>query len=113
MLKKLKKELIATIKNKKWGTEFDFKIISNEFNIGIILIDENAKLYNMSMELNDFKYYIVVYYKEKYHFQSIAMKKEEDESYKYLFKCNELPYPIIEEINKEAEKSEDIKKFKC
>jgi len=109
----IKKKLTDTIKNNKWGTELDFGIISDKFNIGIILIDDNGKLYNMSLKINDFEYYIVVYYKKNSHFQSIAMKEEQDKQYKYLFKCKELPYPIIKLLNKNSEKLENVDKFKC
>ena len=109
----VKKDIIKRIKNDKWGTEFDFSIIGDKFKIGILIIDNEAKLYNTSSKINEFKYYTVIYF-NGLHFQSVALKKEKlDEPYSYVFKCKKLPSPIIKLINKEAKKSEDIEKFKC
>jgi hypothetical protein len=109
----VKKDIIKRIKNDKWGTEFDFSIIKDKFKIGILIIDNEAKLYNTSSKINEFKYYTVIYF-NGLHFQSVALKKKKlDEPYSYVFKCKKLPSPIIKLINKEAKKSEDIEKFKC
>ena len=117
-IEEARQKMISKIKNDKWATELDLSIISENYKIGIILIDENGDLYKSSMKFNNFRYYTIIYYTPGIHFQSIALKKKKsNEPFKYLFKCskkeNELPQPIIDIINKAASKSEDIIKFEC
>jgi hypothetical protein len=108
----IKEEMIKKIKTNKWGTEFDFSIIRDKFKVGIILLNNESELYNIAQKINGFQYYTVVYY-NGVHFQSIAMIQNDEYPYKYVFKCDELPYPIIELINEASKKSTDIEEFKC
>ena len=117
-LEEARQKMVSKIKDNRWATELDLSIISENYKIGIILLDDNGELYKSSMKFNNFRYYTIIHYKPKLHFQSIAFKKKKsDEPFKYLFKCskkeNELPQPIIDIINKAASKSEDIIKFDC
>ena len=109
--KEIMEELIEQIRTLKWGTEYDLSVFINKFDIGLLIIDRDGKVYNIAQNINNKKYYALVYYTGN-HYQTLALRKE-DEPYRYVYKCDELPKPIIKIINNEAKKSKDIKKFQC
>lgn len=108
-IKEIKEEIIQKIKNDKWGTEYDFNVFSNKFDIGIIMIDDKGELYNMAKEINKKEYYGLVYYTGD-HFQTIGIKKKEETTYKYVFECKDIPKPIINLINDNSKDQDD---FEC